>query len=281
MENQLLTTIQQIELYCNKHTLNHRFVGSVSFGGLLNDKTTYDIAITKKAVKLQDHNPVTLYRDDGTVRDIDLILFCDNQKKMLDFKKFLIDLEHVAFRHKVVFPLISVENAIYEGMNIRDPMYQFVTALEVNKKKNLFLTFDDIIQQISWESIEPWKVVLEGEEKTEYTVRNPVADFYAYQFRAPGGIKPKDKEKMDYLKKLAERVIKEGREQQIDYLGDTYFTPWRQFIKALAQTTHPRITAKKVILAMYWSTIGTTFAHGKGVLRYVSIFSNQFTGGKQ
>lgn len=281
MKNQLSEIIQQIEDYCDQHKLNHRFVGGVSYGGLLNKKTTYDISITEKKVILQNHNPLTLLRNDQTIRDIDMILFCEDMKKFLAFKQFLIDIEQASWKQHKPFPLVSVENAIYETLGIRNPMNQFVTSLEVDKKNNVYLTFDDITQQIHWDSVEPWHVVLEN--GATFTTRNPIADYFAYQYRAPGGIKPKDIKKLVYLKILAEAVTEAGTKNTpaVNYFSEHYYLPWKDYIKKLDITTHPRIKVKKFLLVLYWTTIGTTLAHGKGALRYLLIFSNRFTGIRQ
>ena len=71
--------VLDLELFCKNNDINHRFVGGISYGGLLNDKTVYTIDISNRKIELKKHNPVTLLRDDGTVRDIDIIFFTQNQ----------------------------------------------------------------------------------------------------------------------------------------------------------------------------------------------------------
>src|SRR5579864_8247628 len=91
--NQVLSKIiSDLETYCKKNTLNHRFVGSVSYGGLLNKKTTFKINIKKKEVMLEHHNKLSFLRADNSIRDIDIILFCDDRQKIDRFKKFIGEL---------------------------------------------------------------------------------------------------------------------------------------------------------------------------------------------
>src|SRR5258708_10746602 len=221
MQNQLSTIIQNIEEYCNRENINHRFVGGVSFGGLLNKQTTYQINIKQKTIHLKNHNPLLLLRSDNTVKDIDLTTLCSDQQKIKNLKTYIMTRKQTAQKDDIIFPEVSIENAIYTAKTKRSKVTQFVTALKVDKNNNLFLTFDDITQQIYWESIEPWTIRLE--DKTHYTVRNPMADYYAYQFRSPAGIKPKDKEKLIYLKLLTEKIKEEGKRNKIYYTNQEYF----------------------------------------------------------
>lgn len=264
--------ISAIETYCNQHTLNHRFVGGVSFGGLLNDKTTAEINIEGKTVRLKKHNQETLFRKDKTIRDIDVIFFCGDKHKLSKFASFIADLRKNAPKTEI-FPDISYEPTIYPTFGKRNHFAQFVTALEVDEKNNVYLAFDDVRQKISWESVEPWTVILEDGMK--FTVRNPIADYYAYIFRSPAGPKPKDEKKLRYVKKLADAVIALGKDSNIDYNSQTYYGAWQTYIEKLNKTENPMTNTKKFWLKVYWLTIGTLFAH---------IFTrsgNNFTGVKQ
>ncbi|HSW96700.1 MAG TPA: hypothetical protein VLF89_02650 [Candidatus Saccharimonadales bacterium] len=266
--------ISAIEIYCIKQQLNHRFVGGVSFGGLLNEKTSAEIDIDAKTIKLKRHNKETLLRNDKTIRDIDVIFFCNNKNKINKFASFITDLRK-SHGNTGTFPDISYEPTIYPHFGKRNHFSQFVTALEVDEENNLYLAFDDVQQKISWESIEPWTVILE--DGLTFTVRNPIADYYAYIFRSPAGPKPKDEKKLRYVKKLAEAVVNLGKAHnpQIDYESQLYYGSWQKYIEKLNKTENPVTNTKKFWLKVYWQTIGTLFAH---------IFTrsgNNFTGVKQ
>ncbi len=268
MQDILEQTIGRIEKYALKHQLNHRFVGGVSFGGLLNKHTTYDISIKDKKILLYHHNPLTVIRNDKSIRDIDLIYFSEDKEKKQQFEQFISELE----KSSQVFPDISAEPAVYTTISKRNHLFQFLTAYEV-VADTLFLTFDVISQKITWQSVEPWTVVLEN--GLYYTVRNPIADYYAYLFRSPAGLKPKDKEKIIFLKKLADTVIAEGKKQKINYQSLEYYLPWQQYMKKLKQTKNIRAKAKIYFMKIYWQTIGKYLAHSKMV-----VLTNNFTGTK-
>jgi hypothetical protein len=277
-QNSLLTIITAIEAYCKKNSIDHRFVGSVSFGGLLTKETTYTISLKKRLIQLRKHKPLTLLREDNTIRDIDMILFCTDKEKIQKLKSFLEQVKK-HFGKQEAFPLISVEATIYPAFGKRKKLLQFVTALEVDEKDQLYLAFENVREKISWKSVESWQIVLEG--GVTYTTRNPIADYYAYFFRSPSGIKPKDLDKIILLEKLKNAMIAEGEKYHIDYLSDEYFGNWKEFIENLQSTKTLSILAKKQVVKLYWQTIGTTIAHGKGLGKIFLSLSNQFTGVKQ
>src|SRR5579859_8046157 len=84
-----------IENYCKTNYLNHRFVGGVSFGGLVNEKTIADINFSTKTITLINHNKETPFRKDKTMRDIDLIFFCEDKKKLSAFTAFIKSLQKI------------------------------------------------------------------------------------------------------------------------------------------------------------------------------------------
>ncbi len=259
--------IQEIELFCKKNSIDHRFVGGISFGGFLHAKTTWTIDIKKRVVTLKNHNPLSLIREDNTIRDIDLIVLSQEKKDML--QTYVATL---AKQYKQ-FPSVSIESPIQVHKQQRNVLTQFVSALEIDEKNNIYFSFENIKQKISWKSIEPWTVVLA--DKTSFTVRNPVGDYLGYLLRTPSGLKPKDKEKIVYVKKLADDVIKQGKKNNIDYLSEEYFGTWQEFIDKISKSNNPSIVIKKNITAIYWQTIGTSCS------RIFSSLGNQFTGVRQ
>lgn len=271
MSQSLATIINTLETYCQNNNLNHRFVGSVSFGGLLHNKTTWRINIKQRKIFLYQTNPLSLYRTDGTVRDIDIILLTSDIKKINDFSKFIKKLKKSSSLKS--FPLISYE-WIQQNNSSKNHLMQFVTAFEEHNN-NLYLRFSSIKQKISQASLEAWTIVLSNNQS--FTVRNPIADYYAYQVRNPSGIKPKDKEKIKLLKQLVDDVVQKGKNGHIDYLSNKYYKPWFEYEKQLQETNNVGIVIKRILLIIYWQSIGNYFAHGKGITRYFLQFSNQFT----
>ncbi len=256
--------VQQIEEFGKQHHISHRFVGGISYGGLLNDRTTYTIDVLNREVYLKRHNPLTLLREDGTVRDLDLIFLTQNQTEIRRLKEFIRELKWKT-RNKISFtPSISIEGVrSIDDKTKTEQFFQYVTEIGL-KNGRYYLWFDEIKEKISAESLEAWTVVLENGMR--YTTRNPLADYYAYQFRSPSGVKLKDIEKVKLLKKLSNAVIKEGLAVSITYTSKRYYQPWQSFIRKLQKSTLPAVLSKRAILAWYWETLGTSFAHGKGVL---------------
>lgn len=256
--------IVDLQSFCKENGLNHRFVGGISYGGLLNEKTTYEVDALKKEVRLRKHNQLTLLRDDGTVRDIDLIFLTQNQTKIARLKEYVRELKWRT-RNKISFtPSISIEGVrpIIDKQKTGQ-FFQYVTEIGIKKGQH-YLMFDEIKEKISLDSLEPWTVILEN--GTTFTTRNPLADYYAYQFRSPSGVKQKDIDKVKLLKKLSAQVVKEGVKNSIFYNSKQYYQPWQQYIRKLQRSTLPAVLSKRAILAWYWQTIGTSFSHGKGVL---------------
>lgn len=270
----LESIIEQIEIYANQNNIDHRFVGGVSFGGLLNEKTTCKIDLNKKTIYLKRHNTISLERSDHTIRDIDLISFCDDAGKIKGLKKFIKKLKK---HSKRPFPDVSIEAAIHTKFKNRKYLFQFVTAYEIIGNR-LYLAFDEILQNISWKSVEPWYVVLET--GLTYTVRNPIADYYAYYFRSPAGIKPKDEKKIVFVKKLADALISEGKKHKprpIDYLSGAYYGHWKDYIEQLHSTKNTFTKSKIILMRLYWQTIGNILGHSQ----LLAGFSTQFTGVRQ
>lgn len=260
----LIEIIQSIETYCLIEKIDHRFVGGVSFGGLLNSKTRLKVDVPNKEITLQDHNPLTITRDDQTLRDIDFIFLSTDPKKIAELKKFIAQLKRDVRKKIGQTPSISFEGLT--PLRVAPPrgFLRFVTVIEI-QKNDLYLRFDRIRQQISRDSLEPWTVVLE--DGLHFTTRNPIADYFAYQFRSPSGVKPKDQEKLVHLKKATKLMVEAGKKYDIDYFSKKYYKNWVTYRSRLAKNQSLTVTSTKFITSLYWSTIGTDLAHGKGIVR--------------
>lgn len=265
--------VQAIEEYGQQNDLDHRFVGGMSYGGLLNDKTTYQVDIPRRSIRLQGHTPLLLLRPDKSVRDIDLILCRYDPDKIQPLNKFLNKLKWQV-RIKLGFtPPVSFEGLSPYGSK-PSGLLQYVTIMQVRDNR-LFLVFDKIQQPISYASLEPWNVTLD--DGASYTTRNPIADYYAYQFRSPAGVKPKDLSKLIHLKKLTDVIIEAGKKHGIDYTSNAYYGPWQEYINKLENSPLPSVRSKRFLTNLYWKTIGTTLAHGKGIGKPIFAIFNFFT----
>ena len=217
----------------------------------------------KKCSKCGEEKDESAFGKDRTKKDIDLLILSKINNQLEGLKEKLNDFD------------VNIEHAIYYPQKI-NYLLQFVTNIYVNPKNQPFLQFDSIYQPISWESLEPWKVILEN--KTTFTVRNPLADYYAYQFRTPSGAKSKDLEKLKLLKKLCSDLSKMAKRQKLNYFSNKYFTLWEKYIEQLNSTNNIQIKFKKMVTKIYWNTIGEYLAHGRGVGKYLIKLQNKFTG---
>lgn len=262
-----------IEDYCRGEHLDHRFVGGMSYGGLLNSDTTYAIDVTKRKITLKNHNPLRLLRSDKSVRDIDFILCSYAPEKVQPLNKFLNKLKWQVRLKLSYTPPISFEGLTQYGS--KPPgLLKFVTTLQIQRGV-VYLVFDKVSQAVSSKSLEPWTVVLD--DNTAYTTRNPIADYYAYQFRSPAGVKPKDTDKVAHLKRLVDAMIIAGEKHKIDYTSEEYFAPWQQFIDEIQTSAIPSVKFNRMVTKLYWSTIGTTLAHGRGIGKPIFALFNFLT----
>lgn len=263
--------IQKIENFCQKENIPHRFVGGVSFGGLLNNRTDWQIDIKKRKIKLKGNNSLELVRSDNTIKDIDIILLTIDISQKKKLQNFILEIR----KTHSPFPSISIE--LLKEKNNFNSFFQFVTTIVVDSRNTPSLTFDTTAEKISWNSLEVWTVIIN--EKLQYAVRNPIADYYAYQFRSPSGVKEKDTQKILLLKKLTNDVITRGREEEREYMSNEYYLPWERYTNKLTSTKQKMIIIKKIIMNIYWKTIGTSLAHESGFFgRLFSTLSDKFTG---
>lgn len=265
----LTDDILKIENFCKKNNINIRFVGGASFGGLLNKNTEWEIEINKNKIYLKNYNILTNTRNDNSLRDIDCILLEKNINKTRNLNSYLKNqnIQNVVIESAVYFP---------EKIN---PITQFVTSIYVNENDQPFLVFGNTYQEISQESLNPWTIILD--KNISYSVRNPIADYFAYQFRSPAGVKQKDKEKIILLKKLALSLIKNGKKNNINYMSNKYFGAWEEFIKKILNTKDLQINIKKHFMNIYWNSIGEYLSHGRGLSKYLIFLQNKFTGSNQ
>jgi len=258
----LVDMIKNIEAYANEHHINHRFVGGVSYGGMLLENTNYDIDLANKTIHLHNHAPLEVLRGDRSVRDIDLIILTQDAKKIAAFRSHLESLKWDTRLRMGFTPPVSYEG-LFDLKTNAGGLLQYVTTIHTDGT-NPYLVFDKIQRKISWKSLEPWTLVLEN--GLCYTTRNPIADFYAYQFRSPAGIKPKDVQKIIRLQKLVEQMQKMGRKHHINYDGSSYYGPWQKYIEELESSPLSSVQTKRALTRWYWATLGTTLAHGRGII---------------
>jgi len=266
----LVQLLTYFDRWCQNKQINHRFVGGVSFGGLLTSNTTWSIDIARREVRLYNPQQLSPERSDGSIKDVDVIILNPISHAL---KKELRHAWESESSRLAIRPPLSCETAIFSPIE-PNRYTQFVTNILITDGKP-YLQFHRMKQEISWQSLESWTVHY---GKYSYTVRNPIADWFAYQFRNPGGVKDKDQEKLALLKKLAESVVCEGKKLGIDYLSEAYFLPWEEFTNRLSTSTSLHIRLKRFLTRLYWSTVGEYIAHGRGLSKPLQKFSDKLTG---
>lgn len=264
--------------------VDHRFVGGVIANPITLDTRVVIDPIAKRA-ELYSHEQLSLVRSDGTVRDIDLIGFSIDRERYTQARIRLREEKKTARSEGLPYPPISIEPTHYPSWPERSRLRQCVSTIDVDARKLLYLTFGGISQEIPWQTMEPWKVVFEN--GLELTTINPFAIPKRYYMRNPAGLKAKDREPIEYrdgvgyskiglLERLAESVREQGVAQSIDYLEA--YKSWDQFLDKLLNNPDPLTRLKAIGTRVYWDTIGTTFAHGRGIFQPLASLGDRFTG---
>ncbi|MCL5784216.1 MAG: hypothetical protein M1142_02580 [Patescibacteria group bacterium] len=278
--------LNAIERYCSEEGLEHRFVGG-TVTDWIGPQTEFNIDVSKKRVTLKKPNVPVPVRSDGSVKDIDLIVFNANEERMTRARETFARWKVVYENSGVIIPQISIEAAKQPDGEKRSRIKQFVIAWEMDKKGAPHLVFGKVDQEIKRASIAPWK--LDTGNGTNLTILNPVGQALCYELRVPSGYKPKDLEeigtyndwvirspysKIDLINNLANQTIEEGLRRGVDY--NEIFREWRNYIHNVSHNVDTLTNIKRSIIGVYWKTIGTQVAHGK--VLGLAKFSDRLTG---
>lgn len=264
---------------------NHRFVGG-AIANPIGIDTTVVINAIQRTARIQSHGDLSLVRSDGSIRDLDAIGFSRFKDSYADARKRLKEESRKAKAQGLPYPPISIEPTHYANYwPGRNRIVQLVSTLDVDEAHRLHLTFGKIDQPTPWETMEPWQVTFDG--GLQLTTLNLVGLPMRYQMRNPSGLKKKDLAsigvrngksftKIDLLQKIASSVIEQGLTQGEDY--EALYTTWRKFIDTLLNHPDCLTYYKAIVTRLYWNTVGTTLAHGTGILRPVANLGDRFTG---
>lgn len=228
-----------------------------------------------------------MIRSDGTVKDFDLVAFCEYREVFEDAKQRL-KVEEKAHKEKgEPFPNVSIEPTRFANWPKRKSVLQFVSGIEVDENNNPYFTFDKLKQPVSWQSLAPWRIVLTQHNDTSITTFDPFAHALRYCMRVPSGVKKKDREthtengerfnKMSLLMRFGMMVEAQARQHGQDYRHDLY-KPWFDFIRAMMHDPHLSVSIKRVITKNYWDTVGTAFSHGVGIFKPLADLGDRFAG---
>lgn len=281
-----IQAIRDVETLGNKLEIDHRFVGG-TFTDLINPQTRVVVDHHHRVIHLENYNPLTMLRTDGTVKDIDLICFCPDQERFHQLKQLFEKQMVNAKKRREYYPFVSVEPTHHPNWPKRKRWKQFVTTFDVDEKGVLSLNFGRVHQPISWESVEPWRV--DFNNGVSFTILNPYAHALCYLLRIPSGVKNKDRKisvdsevrkpysKISILMRLAAQINMDGKINGYDYRGSLYQS-WIEYIRMLLKHPDPLTAFKAKITRAYWNGPGEAIAHGRGILNPLSKLSNRMSG---
>lgn len=280
-----LEHIETMQDICDDSETNHRFVGG-TLTDFLNPRTRVEFDFDRNIVYLSDCTTPQMYRSDRTVKDADIISFCEDPLIFKRVKRELEDLEESFERKKLPFPHVSIEPTRFPTFAPANRALQFTSGFEVDKNGDLFLTFDRIRQKTDWDAVEPWDVILTGKNGVFFTTLNPFAHALRYLMRVPSGMKKKDKDikeqdgvifnKMSPFVKLALDFAQEAEVHGLDM--EQLYAPWIEFIMKMRYDKTPRMRTKRLVTDTYWNSFGTVIAHGRGIFKPLAELGDRFAG---
>lgn len=299
-------TLLETEFLCTNQRVDHRFVGGTVTGlfkynrdtGLLD--TRMDVDPVKREIRLALTNRPRMFRENGTVTDVDFVCLCPDESKMEiingGFRNIARQTSRLGYRP----PYVSAEfvrrfnsehqNGTLFQRNIKERLKQMVTVFEIDQNGQLYLGLDPVRVPISRESVAPWHLIDE-DSGLKITTFNPYAHALCYGIRMAignSGYKQKDvlpdpsyngQNKIDIVSRMAEEFARQyqgktGRDIREEYQD------WHEYRWLLATSGDGWTTIKRRIGKLYWDHGGGDLSQGNGgpLIQKISTLSNRFTG---
>lgn len=169
-------------------------VGGVVTSALLEPSTVIDVE--KQRIIVDPGFAVSGVRPDGTIRDIDLIVFTTDKEEVGNYSQQLRRQLAVAVGEEGVVPEVSA--AGYETSRLdTEPWLQFVSQF-VLLDKRVYLKLGHVVQEIPRSSQEDtWELVW-GD--SAFLVLHPLAHLCSYLTRSVTGVRPKDSKNVQLLR---------------------------------------------------------------------------------
>lgn len=248
------------------------FVGGVISSQIGPDTQIGIVHPESKTFSLDNVKPPLVKRENGSVRDVDIVALCPYQDYFGDARAEL--------KRNFRGVPISIEGIRYPYWPERKKLTQFVVGTDADGMGRLFLAFDDIKIEVDPETLAPWGLVT-GHEIIP--VFNPVTHLFRYLVRVPSGPKPKDIGKIALLSSLAwDFINKTIPEAEVPNFFEKY-DGWSQFLRRLIGPEENRAvwTSFKIwTTRTYWNTIGESVSNnstGK-IGRVLGKLSDKFSG---
>lgn len=271
---QPIPSIGTINERLNGYGVPYVFVGGAVSARVGPDTTLGRVNTVSQTFSLDHAKQYNTKRADGTVRDVDVISFCEDP---VMFRVMEEDMRRA-------FPdvPISIEPMHYPHWPKRSKLKQFVVGNDVNPDGSIDFVFDDLRQTMPSEAFDVWR--LQTDEGDMLPVFNPATHAMRYLVRVPSGLKPKDDgEKLASLMRLADEFAQ--RIGELDPVkDDVYFTaiyePWLSFIAACQEVPAYRLTGIKTrIDRLFWNTIGEAMGNGRGPIgKLTAKLGSKFSG---
>ncbi|MDB5186276.1 MAG: hypothetical protein JWL85_799 [Candidatus Saccharibacteria bacterium] len=230
VSDELLHAATVTEQVCREYELDHRIVGGFVTDALVGVNEA-NIDTENKAIVLDVAPNIPAVRVNGTIRDIDVIAYNADPKRIKQAGRVLGSLIT-----RVPVGLFSILREDIQGHK-KLHMPQLYAKQIVDSEGGLSLFYDHIRQPLSWDAVEPWRIELDPDHSV--TVLNPAAHMLSYLTRLPSGAKEKDKgPKLSHLVEVA-RMVSDVDPR--DY--DEIFGPWLDFGQELANLDKSRIAS--------------------------------------
>ena len=252
---------------------------------LIGIETQVRIAAAERIAIFTSHKKPSLVREDRSIRDLDAIGFSRFPDTYQEARRLLREETVKARGLDLPYPPISIEPTHYPNWPRRNRWFQFVSTIDADSNGGLHLTFGSIDQPTPQRTFEPWTIRFDG--GLTLTSINPYGLPWRYWMRNASGLKKKDQvpevvqngipySKLDMLTIIARSVLEQSLTQGEDYMK--LYETWDQFIDTLLNHPDHLTKAKALITRVYWETVGTAFAHGRGILKPFANMGDWFTG---
>lgn len=258
--------INAVGNYFDSQNIQHAFVGG-TVANLIGENTTAIVDVQNKSITLQNGENPSMIRENGTVRDLDILIFTKEEDALTKSRQAIGDLAEESQAQGLAYPPISIEAAYQPDWNRkRNRWTQLVTMEEFDLLGNLFLTYGHTKQQVDHDTLQTWTYNTNGLSVRSFP---PGALWRRYTFRVASGVKSKDKAKVEQLKRFDDQT---KDEVPIDY------SSWDSYADKLFNHADPLTKfIKSPFTKIWWSIswLGESATQGVGIFKFASKWNDR------
>lgn len=176
--------------------VEYRVVGGIGLQAVI---LSEGIDVGSRSIKLNPGASISSVRENGTRRDVDILITPTESKQIKVAKKITEDcLPDLSIS---VFGIKSVEQS---GRGTWD----FISRRIVSEQPNrLFMSCDTSVGELPWSILDAWSVKDQSDQTIYHTI-GPASHYVAYTNRSITGVRPKDEDKIGLLKEWLEDVFR-------------------------------------------------------------------------